>query len=287
MTPRKRPPLTKKRKEYVENRASGILVGKPLAYPAGVYDRYQRELDQLVRQMMREYRREISNLWREYSPVTTDASLASQAKIALAKLQRRFAKLFRDKAPSIIDRMLGGVDKASATSLKTSLKDLSGGVTLKTDIMPAPLTEILKATTYENVKLITDIPAQTALRIEGAVMRSIQQGGEGRKTILEEVSKIEGMELRRARTISQDQTRKIFSAMSAERSKALGIRKARWQHSNAGVEKRRKHVEFSGNIFDLDDPPAIGDNGEKVLPGFSVNCKCFYIPIIEWGQEQE
>lgn len=282
---RKRPPLTNKRKDYVESRASGILVGKPLSYPAGVADRYQHELDKLVTQMMREYRREIAGLWREYAPITQDASLASQAKIALAKLQRKFVKLFKDAAPSIIERMLGGVDKASAIGLKTSLKELSGGVTLKTDIMPAPLAEILKATTYENVKLITDIPAQTALRIEGAVMRSIAQGGEGRKTILEEVSKIEGMELRRARLVAEDQTRKATSAMNVERSKALGIRKARWIHSGGGAHPRRKHLDFDGEIFDLDDPPPIGDKGQKVLPGQEISCRCSYVPVIEWGQE--
>ena len=285
MTRRKRPPLTQKRKDYVESRASGILVGKPLSYPAGVADRYQRELDKLVTQMMREYRREISGLWRKYAPITQDASLASQAKIALAKLQRKFVKLFKDAAPSIIERMLGGVDKASAIGLKTSLKELSGGVTLKTDIMPGPLAEILKATTYENVKLITDIPTQTALRIEGAVMRSIQQGGEGQKTILEEVSQIEGMELRRAKIIAEDQTRKITSAMNVERSKALGITKAKWLHSRGGVDKRQKHVDFSGKIFDLNDPPAIGDKGQKVLPGQEISCRCAYVPVLEWGLE--
>ena len=285
MTRRKRPPLTNQRKDYVQARASGLLVGEPLHYPAGVADRYRDGLDKLVQQMMREYKREVAALWREYAPITQDASLASQSALALTRLKNKFARLFKERAPALIDRMLGGVDKASATGLQKSLKELSGGVTLKTDTMPAPLAEIVKATTYENVKLITNIPEQTALRIEGAVMRSIQQGGEGRKTILQELERIGGMELRRARTICQDQTRKIFSAMNAERSKALGIRKARWQHSNAGVEKRSKHVEFSGKIFDLDDPPAIGDKGEKVLPGFAVNCRCFYVPVIEWGLE--
>ena len=272
MKRRTRPPLTNKRKDYVQARASGLLVGEPLHYPAGVADRYRDGLDKLVQQMMREYKREVAALWREYAPITQDASLASQSALALTRLKNKFARLFKERAPALIDQMLGGVDKASATGLQKSLKELSGGVTLKTDTMPAPLAEIIKATTYENVKLITNIPEQTALRIEGAVMRSIQQGGEGRKTILQELERIGGMKSRRVKLIAEDQTRKITSAMNAERSKALGITKARWVHSRGGVDKRQKHVDFNGKIFDLNDPPPLGDKGEKVLPGFAVNC---------------
>ena len=287
MTRRKRPPLTNKRKDYVQSRASGLLVGEPLHYPAGVADRYRDGLDKLVQQMMREYKREVAALWRDYAPITQDASLASQSALALARLKNKFTRLFKERAPALIDGMLGGVDKASATGLQKSLKELSGGVALKTDTMPAPLAEIIKATTYENVKLITNIPEQTALRIEGAVMRSIQQGGEGRKTILQELERIGGMESRRVKLIAEDQTRKITSAMNAERSKALGIQKFRWLHSSGSAEPRPKHVAANGNIYSYDDPPKIGDKGEAVLPGFSINCRCVAIPVLEWGLEQE
>ena len=139
MTRRKRPPLTNQRKDYVQARASGLLVGEPLHYPAGVADRYRDGLDKLVQQMMREYKREVVALWREYAPpITQDASLASQSARALTRLKNKFARLFKERAPALIDRMLGGVDKASATGLQKSLKELSGGVTLKTDTMPAP-----------------------------------------------------------------------------------------------------------------------------------------------------
>lgn len=284
MTPRKRPPLTNKRKAYVDQRASGVLVGQPLRYPAGVAERYQRELDKMIRIMTRAYEREMNALWKELSPITTDASLASQSKLALNRLKKRFAKLFNDTAPSITDRMLGGVDKASASSLKTSLKELSGGITLKTDIMPAALKESIKAATIENVALIKSIPDQYHQRIEGAVMRSIQQGGEGRKTIMNELANIGGMSVRRAKIIAEDQTRKATTAANTERVKALGIKKFKWLHSRGGVDKRPKHVAASGNIYSYDDPPRIGDKGEQVLPGQAINCRCIAVPVVTWGE---
>lgn len=286
MATRKRPPLTKKREEYVEERARGILVGKPLHYPAGVADRYQRELDKLIEVMTRTYEREISGLWRELGPpVAQDASLASQARIALSKLQQRFAKLFRDRAPRMVDRLLNGVDKYSENSLKQSLKELSGGVTLKTSIMPEALKESLKAATAENVSLIKSVASQYHERIEGAVMRAIQQGGEGRKTIMDELLNIKGMSERRARIIATDQTRKATTASNALRAEALGIKKFRWLHSGGGAEPRKLHLEANGKVFEYANPPKIGDNGEAVLPGQAISCRCVAVPVIEWGDE--
>lgn len=287
MTRRKRPPLTQKREEYVDQRARGVLVGKPLHYPAGVEDRYRAELDRLIRIMTRAYEREMNALWKELPPIAMDASLASQSRIALNKLKIQFAKLFRDAAPSITERMLGGVDKASASSLKASLKELSGGITLKTDTMPAALAESMKAASAENVSLIKSVATQYHERIEGAVMRSIQQGGEGRKTIMEELENIGGMSYRRAKNIAVDQTRKTTAASNKIRADSLGIKKGRWLHSGGGHDKRPKHVAFSGQIFDLNDPPAIGDKGQKVMPATEPGCKCIWIPVIEWGDDDE
>jgi SPP1 gp7 family putative phage head morphogenesis protein len=287
MATRKRPPLSKQRQQYVEQRSSGLQLGKPLHYPAAPAARYRASLDKLAWRMQREYEREINKLWREYGPITQDASLASQARIALNRLRDRFAKLFAKAAPTITERMLGGVDKASAASLGESLKALSGGVTLKTQVMPAALKESMTAATAENVALIKSVATQYHDRVEGAVMRSIQQGGEGRATIAEELQKIGGMTERRVKIIAEDQTRKATTAANALRAKSLGIRKFRWVHSGGGAEPRRSHIEASGNIYSYDDPPRIGDNGEAVLPGQAIGCRCVSVPVLEWGSDPE
>lgn len=285
MIRRKRPPLSQKREQYVQGRAKGILVGQPLHYPAGVSERYRVELDKLITRMTREYQREIAGLWKEHAPVTMDASLVSQARISLNKLKAKFAKMFRDYAPLIVERMLGGVDKASIASLKSSLKELSGGITLKTDTMPAPLRESMKAATAENVSLIKSVSSQYHDRIEGAVMRSIQEGGSGRQTILEELESIGGMSKRRASLIARDQTAKATTVSNSVRAQQMGIKKFRWLHSGGGVDKRPKHVAASGQVFEYANPPKIGDKGEAVLPGVAINCRCVAIPVVEWGEE--
>ena len=283
---KKRPPLSKTREQYVQQRASGILVGAPLHYPAALEARYRNELDRLIAPMVRQYEREMRLLWRQYGPeMAMDASLASQARIALRRLQDRFARLFAKRAPTIVDKLLGRIDKAAANSLEQSLKQLSGGVTLKVAAMPGALAEAMKASAIENVALIKSIPAQYHERIEGAVMRSIQSGGEGRKTLFDEIENIGGMSRRRAELIARDQTAKITTVMHKERAKAAGIRKFRWLHSSASASPRHKHVEANGKIFEYDNPPAIGDKGQRVLPGQEISCRCVAVPVLEWGDD--
>lgn len=279
---RKRPPLSKPRQQYADQRGGFTFVGRPLTYPAGVSERYQRELDRLISPMIKAYERELERIMREPDVITQDASTASRARMALNALKRRFAKLFNEKAAPIADRMLGGVDKHSERDLKQSLKDLSGGITLKTEQIPAALKESLKAASVENVALIRSIPAQYHERIEGAVMRSIQVGGEGRKTLMDELRNIGGISERRARLIAQDQTRKATTASNTERAKALGIKKFKWLHSSGGAEPRKSHVNASGNVYEYANPPRIGDKGEPILPGYAINCRCRAVPVIEW-----
>jgi len=263
-----------------------MLIGKPLHYPAAVAERYQHALERLISPMLKEYERELNTLWTELSPeIAQDASLTSQARMRLAKLKAKFDKLFRLSAPTIVDRVLNGVDKHSALSLKESLMKLTGGVTLTTSIMPAALKESMKASTIENVALIKSIQAKYHERIESAVMRSIQRGGEGRKTIIDEIRSIGKVSERRAKLISSDQTRKATAASNKFRSEALGIKKFKWVHSRGGVDQRIKHLNADGNIYSYDDPPKIGDKGEAVLPGEAINCRCVAVPVIEWGQD--
>lgn len=271
--------LSKKRSKYVAERKEGRVVGAPLSYPAGVAERYERQLDKLAERMIREYRRELLATWRG---VGMDASIASQARIALNKLRRRFQSMFNREAPGITENIIGRIDKHSKSSLEQSLKQLSGGVTLKVAELPGALADALKASTAENVALIRSIPQQFHLEIEGAVMRSIQPGGRGLQEVTEQISKYEGITKRRVRIIANDQTRKITSAMNAERAKSAGITKFKWLHSSGSAEPRKSHVAANGKVYDYSDPPAIGDNGEPVLPGQAINCRCVAVPVLDW-----
>lgn len=280
-----RPPLTNKRKDWAAQRNGHTFKGAPLHYPAPVMERYRNSLQSLVDEMQRAYAREMRAVFNELGPVTQDASLASQARIRLNALSERFYRLFSRRAPSIVDRMMGQVDKYSTSSLNMSLKELSGGLTLKTTVMPASLQEAVTAATAENVALIKSIPEQYHTQIQGAVMRSVQPGGNGLADVTEALKKYDGITESRVKIIAQDQVRKATSAMNTERAKALGVRKFEWRHSGGGADPRKEHQRMNGEIFSYDDPPVIDSRtGERGFPGQLINCRCVATPVVEFGE---
>ena len=282
----RKPKLTRKRSEYVNQRAAGVIVGKPLTYSAGQMERYQRLIGKLTAAMFKDYRRELATVFKANEVITIDASISSQARITLNRLRDKWARIFRRESPRIVDQIVNGIDKASSDTLKQSLKALSGGITLKTDAMPAALKQAVGAAVSENVALIKSIEAQYHTQIEGAVMRSLQPGGRGMADVFEALQKYEGITDRRRDIIAKDQTRKITASMDVERAKSAGIKKFKWLHSRGGSEPREDHVAMSGEIFEYDKPPIIDKRtGERGYPGQAINCRCQMIPVIEWGEE--
>lgn len=250
-------------------------------------ERYQSALDKLIERMRKEYERDLGKLLRDFtedSALSMDANLGSQARILLNKLSAKWQSLFSRSASRITDRMIGQVDSASKASLGASLKKLSGGLTIKTPDMPAGLQDVISASIAENVGLIKSVAAQYHDRISSAVLVSIQTGGQGRATVLEQLREIGGMSERRAKLIARDQTSKITTQMNAERAKSVGMRKFQWLHSGGGAEPRKLHLRLDGQIFSYDDLPVIDERtGERGLPGQLINCKCQAIPILDFG----
>lgn len=273
--------LTKKRAKWAAPR-NATLKGTPLSYPAAPAARYEKSLDVLIRDMRADYQREILRLFRTVAQdgqITMDANLGSQARILFSFLGKKWAKLFAERSTAITERMVASVDKHSMHSLGESLRTISGGLTIKVPAMPAGMADVLKATVAENVARITSISSQYQERIEGIVYRSITQG-RGAADVYDEVIKIGGMSERRAHLIATDQTRKLTSAYNRERAKSVGIKRGIWRHSGGSGEPRKKHVDFDGHEFDLDEPPAIGDKGQRVMPGEEIACKCYWVPVL-------
>lgn len=79
----------------------------------------------------------------------------------------------------------------------------------------------------------------------------------------------------KADLLARDQVLTLNSQISHERMRAAGIDEAYWV--SAGDERvRESHAEMDGELFEIDDPPEV--DGEKVLPGEPVNCRCISCP---------
>lgn len=248
---------------------------------------YVRDLKRLIRTMTKRTQKAVTHLFESGTAeefFTQDASIASQARILTNKLMDVFNQLFTDRAKPLAKKMARNANKLSAINLKTSLKTLSKGLTLKTDFITPALTTITKAVVAENVALIKSISEYYLSSVQKTVLRSITTGN-GLKDLMPALTKFKGITERKAENIALDQTRKAYNAINAERMRTIGVRKFEWLHSGGGQKPRQDHIEMNGNIYSFDDLPVIDKKtGERGIPGQAINCGCTMRPIIDFNQ---
>lgn len=281
--------LTKTRAEWAARRkAPPMFEGTTLMPPAGVGVRYVKDLGALTAQMTAQVSREVLRMYQGEAAATFFAqdakSVGSEARILVNSLQARFQDLFNKKAKILADRMVRGADKASASSLHTSLEKLSGGMSLKTNLMTPALSNVYKATVAENVGLIKSIAGEYLEKVQGAVMRSITTGN-GLQDLVPALQQYEGQTHRRARNIALDQTRKAYNSINKGRMQAVGIQRFKWHHSGGGAHPREDHIAMDGNVYSFDDLPVIDQRtGERGIPGQAVNCRCTMSPVFVFDE---
>jgi uncharacterized protein with gpF-like domain len=193
--------LTKKRAAWAAQFKRRGVAGSPVAPNAGVEDWYMKELARLTAAISETALLEIEKLFRAEGQAlgySEDASLSSQARITMNSLRRSFARLFARKADDLADGMIRRASRANAAGVHASLKELSGGLAIKTNFISGKLGETLKAAVAENVGLIRSIPQEYLTRVEGAVMRSITTGN-GLADLVPELRKLGDLTVTRAR----------------------------------------------------------------------------------------
>lgn len=293
------PPLTKQKSKWARSRKDVTLRGLQLNYNASQQLKYQRSLLTLVRQMTAETKKQIDKLFRgeiseeffvqQKEAAAMDASIVNQAKKLMKSLLAKFENLFSLKSTPTAEAMLDGAKQTSKSNLHSSLKTLSGGLSLKTGVVPKGMEDVSTAIVAENVSLITSIPAQYFNDITGSVMRSITTGS-GLATLIPQIKKYDGITERRAKNIALDQTRKAYNSINKQRMQAIGVKKFEWVHSGGGQHPRLSHIALSGSIYAFDNLPVINkeqvDSGSESpvrgIPGQAINCRCTMIPVIQF-----
>jgi SPP1 gp7 family putative phage head morphogenesis protein len=288
-----RPPLTRRREAWAASRPGAVFRGTALNYPAAAEARYAAGLERLISAMVETTEKELAALYASETAAQhamdatrPRASFASRARILTNALADRFQTMFAQWARPLSESFIKGIDRSSRSSLHGSLKDVSGGLSLKTSVITGRVQEVAKATVTENVGLIKSIPQQYFGKIQGEVMRSITSGN-GVQDVLKAVQATGQVTQKRAELIARDQSSKATTAVNAARMQALKIRKFEWLHSGGGKEPRKLHQQLSGQVFRLDDPPIIDERtGERGLPGQLINCRCRMGPVIDFGDDE-
>lgn len=275
--------ISKKKQTWANQFKPNMIKGGVLRHNVALQSRYAAKLEAMVAEMQRQTIKELTKLSKTPDAqefFAMDASIASQSRILLSTLSQKFDEIFGD-ASKLAAGFIKQIYKTSKSALAGSLKEMSGGLTVKTDVMGADLTEIFKASVTENTNLIKSIPEQYIKSITGAVTRSITSG-QGLEDLIPAIERIGGVTNRRAKIIALDQTRKAYSAINSARMQKVGIEEFEWIHSGGGLNPRRDHMEMSGNIYRFDDLPVIDKKtGERGLPGQAPNCRCTMRPVLK------
>lgn len=279
--------LTKRKHAWAKQfKHTGLMRGTILTYNASTQEKYVRALYDLIDPMCKTVKKEILLLFKSNTAkayFAQDDSISGQANILTNDLMNRFNQLFNINAKPIATRMVKQQDQVSKTNLHQSLKELSGGLMIKTDFLTGDMQEILNAAINENINLIKSISSEYLTDVKGAVMRSITTSN-GLATLMPALEQMEGVTKRRAKNIALDQTRKTYNHLNAGRMDKIGLEKYEWVHSGGGQHPREEHIAMSGNIYSLKTPPVIDLNtGERGIPGQAINCKCTMRPVVEFN----
>jgi SPP1 gp7 family putative phage head morphogenesis protein len=282
--------LTKRKQAWVDKRKPQVIRGAPLNNPSILEEKFARRLEQLVAKMCDDVNQKLARFFtephaEEYFDAAQDASVSSQARILSNALMKKFNGMFSSLAPTIAEQQLNAVNAASSSAVHSSLRDLSGGLSLPTTGITSDMQEVLSASTTEMVGLIKSISQEYLSGVQGQLMRSITSG-RGLADLTPYLEKHKGITQRRARMIAQDQTRKAYNNLNRGRMEKLGLSKFEWLHTGGSAHPRKLHQSYNGKIFSFGDPPVVDENtGERGIPGTAINCRCRMRVVLEFDTE--
>lgn len=279
-----------------------VMLGLKLNYNIPTQAKYAMNIRVLVNRMTNETTQKIIKLFRsgpankfydaQESAAAMDASISSQARILLNSLAEKYNKLFSKSAKPLSEKMVKNQVDLSSLGLYVSLKDISGGLSLKTNLVTPELKEVSQALISENVSLIKSISEQYLKDVTGQVMRSISTG-KGLADLIPALEKYTEITDRRAREIAYDQTRKAYTAINKQKMLGLGLKEFRWLHSQGSKTPRHSHLfTMNGKIFPLDAQALEAKQIEmgipekdRGLPSYPINCHCTMQAVLTFGGE--
>jgi hypothetical protein len=242
----------------------------PVHPNAGTEAALRRALDALIEDMHASLARFLTAAYRANPPVMAQDSPASDIREAMRILRRRWTSRFDEASDRLAKHYSRRMAQRSDAQLRAILK--RAGIAVEFRMTPA-MTDVLQATIGQQVGLIRSIGEQHLTQVEGAVMRSVQQGGD-LATLTRELRERYALTKERAAFIARSQNSMATAAMTRARQQELGIESAIWLHSRGGREPRPTHLANDGKRFNVaegwfDPDPRVQ---QRIWPGQLINC---------------
>jgi SPP1 gp7 family putative phage head morphogenesis protein len=259
------------------------IVGGILRPNAAIQQEYTQSILTLIRKMGDEVKRTVVAVFEEHVvDAAMDGRASPQARIQLNALREKYEILFARLAKRATKRMVARTLKNATVTTGMSLRDMAPQLVLNPDAMTGRMQDIISASSTEAANLIKLIPTKYLGDVQNQVMRSITTG-QGLKDLVPFLNDKYNQNIRHARNVAMDQTRKVYTALSAERMQQAGVTKFKWLHTGGSQHPRELHLKLDGKVFGYDDPPVIDERtGEKGLPGQAIFCRCTMRPVLSF-----
>ncbi len=233
--------------------------------------RYRNQLNTLTAKLRNDVNTNILPLLRQLQSEYVNDAYAKTLEEAFNRLRASYADVTRN-ARRVSESFVTNSNEANKKRFYSALEG-SVGVNLQSVIQNEQLEDILVATTRQNVALIRSIPEEYFKTIENIVFTGTTQGNKA-GSMIAQIQKTGRTTAKRAKLIARDQSSKLNSALTQQRSQNLGSEEYVWRTS--GDERvRDSHKSKNGKIFRWDDPPK--DTGH---PGQDIQCRCVAQAII-------
>lgn len=245
---------------------------RPVKSPKSPEVKYRKQLQLLTAKLRTDVNNNIIPLLRQLEPEYVNDAYARTLEDAFNRLKQNYSDI-NENARIISNSFVDGSNQTNKRRFYSAMNNAIG-VDLQSVIANENLDDILVATTRENVALIRSIPEEYFKKIETIVFTNTTQGSTA-GSMIKQIMQTGKVTTNRAKLIARDQTSKLNSALTQQRSQNLGIEEYIWR--TAGDERvRESHRRKNGKVFRWDDPPK--DTGH---PGQDIQCRCVAEPIIK------
>lgn len=241
--------------------------------PTGVKLAYFAALRPLLKEM---HARTLEAL-RAFFPARADSRESDQINHVLKQVARAISRdtFNTDKLQALVEKYF---DRTSLQQKQQLIKQIASVAGFDPFIRDQKLLQLAEQWTKENVALIQTVPKRYFPQVEQVTLQAFREGTRWEELATDLTERF-GVAEFNAQRIARDQVGKLAGDLNKERQTELGIDRFVWRtvHDN---RVRSSHEELDGKTFSWDAPP-LGVDGEEIIPGQEINCRCFSEPSID------
>ena len=202
-------------------------------------------------------------------------SLSEPAALAAVKdALDRYARLLRPWAEATAGRLLADLDRQDKAAWRRNAQGMAKA--LRDELATTDVGAVVRARVAEHTKLITSLPTEAGERVQGLVLKAVEDSSRA-GAIYEEVMATGEVTASRAKMIARTEVSTAQSAFVEARAKNIGSEGYIWRTSKDS-DVRDSHKKMEGKFVRWDSPPTL--DGMVGHAGCLPNCRCFPEPVI-------